>query len=170
MRRQLLLIAMLAIASIWTQKVQAQYTTSDLVSAGWQAVDGSTVTLDNLDNYYYLLVDGTETNKSLTYSGIGTDARPVYQLLYDPTVSVGQVWKLEASNGKFKLKSYVNDYYYCSNSWGWNSYMGTNESYTEHEFVLNDGKWMDLQDKKTRKKLKIKKKVNNCCIKGLYQS
>ena len=119
----------------------AQYSTDDLVSAGWEAVNGTTVTLTDLDNYYYLLVDGTETNKSLTYSGVGTDARPVYQLLYDPTISVGQVWKLEASNDKFKLKNYANDWYYCSNSWGWNSYMGTNESYTEHEFVLNDGKY-----------------------------
>ena len=119
----------------------AQYTTDDLVSAGWDAVDGTTVTLTDLDSYYYLLVDGTETNKVLTYSGIGTDSPPVYQLLYDPTVEVGQVWKLEASGDMFKLKAYANDWYYCSNSWGWNSYMGTNESYTEHEFVLNDGKY-----------------------------
>lgn len=119
----------------------AQYSTDDLVSAGWEAVDGTTVELTDLDSYYYLLVDGTETNKVLTYSGIGTDARPVYQLLYDPTVEVGQVWTLEASGDMFKLKSYANDWYYCSNSWGWNSYMGTNESYTEHDFVLNDGKY-----------------------------
>ena len=139
MKRKLLFAAIMAVMGVGQSF--AQYSTDDLVSAGWEAVNGTTVTLTDLDNYYYLLVDGTETNKSLTYSGVGTDARPVYQLLYDPTISVGQVWKLEASNGKFKLKSYANDWYYCSNSWGWNSYMGTNESYTEHEFVLADGKY-----------------------------
>ena len=139
MKRKLLFAALMAVWGVGQSF--AQYTTSDLVTAGWEAVDGTTVTLTDLDTYYYLLVDGTETNKSLTYSGVGTDARPVYQLLYDPTISVGQVWKLEASGDKFKMKSAVNDWYYCSNSWGWNSYMGTNESYTEHEFVLNDGKY-----------------------------
>ena len=36
-------------------------------------------------------------------------------------------------------------------------------------FVLVDGKWLDLHDKNTRQKIGAKKKVNNCCIKGLYQ-
>lgn len=130
----------IALTIIGVQQAKA-YTTEDLTNAGWTLVDGTTITLTDLDTYYYLFVDGTETNKSLAYSGINTDARPVYQLLQDPTISVGQVWKLEASDDKFKLKSNVNDYYYCSNSWGWNSYMGTNESYTEHEFVLGGGKY-----------------------------
>ena len=36
-------------------------------------------------------------------------------------------------------------------------------------FVLVDGKWLDLHDKATLKKVGRKSKTNNCCIKGLYQ-
>ena len=117
---------------------------------GWTYVDGTTVTLTDLDNYYYLFLDAVEANKSLAYSGIGTDARPVYQLLQDPTKSIGQVWKLEnTTNDRIRLKAYANDWYYSANGNGWDSYMGTSTNYEKHYFTLNDGaynlkvKWSD---------------------------
>ena len=143
MKRKLLFAAIMAVMGVGQSF--AQYTTTDLENAGWEAVDGTTVTLTDVDNYYYLLVDGTATSIALSNAGAMTDHRPVYQLLQDPRLSTVEVWKLEAgADSKLRLKSYADDYYYNSNSWGWNSNMGTSYSdykYVDHEFSLADGKY-----------------------------
>ena len=138
MKRKLLFAMAMLLAIAGVQKAKA-YSTTDLTNAGWTLVTGA---LTNVNSNYYLFVDGANTNLAMARSGALTDSRPVYQLLVDPTYSVAEVWTLEASNDKFIMKSYADNYYYSNGSAGWNSYMGaTSDGNSQMTFSLQNGKY-----------------------------
>lgn len=130
----------LAVAALMLGSLTASaYTTSDLTSAGWSLVTGD---LADVSNYYYLFVDGTNTNLAIAHSGGLTSSRPVYQLLQEPTVSTCQVWMLEADADKFIMQSYADNYYYTNGSAGWNNSMiATADGNSKMTFTMQDGKY-----------------------------
>ena len=140
MKRKLFLLLCALLTLVGTQKVQA-YTTEDLTNDGWTLVtDLGSLTLG--DNYF-VFVDGAHTELAMSHSGAYTDARPVYQLLQSPAISCGEVWMLEASNGKYIMQNYSDNYFYSNGGAGWNSSMkaNTDGSNSEMTFTLNEGKY-----------------------------
>ena len=139
MKRKLLFAAIMAVMGVGQSFA---YDTTNLTSAGWQLVDGTTVTLTDVNDYYYLFVAGNHTDQALVQISLGRDYRPYYHALQDPSLSVGQVWVLEATdNSRYIMSNKADGRYLKYNNEGWDSSMGTDASTADYEFALSDGKY-----------------------------
>ena len=138
MKRTLLFLLCAFLTMVSVQKVQA-YTLTDLTDAGWTQATSSLPT--PLSDYYFVLVDGTLNDHILTRGAVNaTTYRPGYKTLADPTQAVEEVWIIEASNDKYRLKSYADNYYYTNGSAGWNNNMvASADVNSDLTFTLNGG-------------------------------
>ena len=142
MKKLKLLIASCALLLGWSNA--SAYTVSDLTSAGWtQVTDLASLTLD--DNYF-MFVDAGTSNYSVTNARPGTDSKPTYQALQNPTADWAQVWKLskDASNN-YLIQSKVDDWYFISaanSGQGWTDKMALSSENGGFTFeVVSDGKY-----------------------------
>ena len=89
------------------------YTVSELTSAGWtQVTDLTSVTL--ADNYF-MFVDAGTSLYSVTNARPGTDSKPTYQALQNPTADWAQVWKLSKdAQNNYLIQSNIDDWYFIS--------------------------------------------------------
>jgi len=134
MKRKLLLAMAAVLSIVGVQKANA-YTTSDLTSAGWTQVTSIT----DVDNNYYVFVDAETSEYAMART---TNSRPVYQKLTSPLSQSNLVWILEdASDGKYYIKSYFDNYYFYSGNAGWNNSMDAS-SKSALTFTLSEGKYM----------------------------
>lgn len=110
------------------------YSVDDLVSSGWTKVES----ISNVDQYYYVFVDGETSNYAMAHTYGNT--RPVYNKLANPFGATNQVWQLEETSGKYYIKSY-DEYYIYSGSAGWNNNLNQKDNKSALTFTLADGKY-----------------------------
>ena len=125
MKKLKLLLAFCALLLGWSNA--SAYTVSDLTSAGWtQVTDLASLTLD--DNYF-MFVDAGTSLYSVTNARPGTDSKPTYQALQNPTADWAQVWKLSKdAQNNYLIQSKVDDWYFISaanENQGWTDKMSS---------------------------------------------
>ena len=141
MKKLKLLLAAFALLLGWSNA--SAYTVDDLTSAGWTRVtDLASLTLD--DNYF-MFVDAGTSNYSVTNARPGTDSKPTYQALQNPTADWAQVWKLskDASNN-YLIQSKVDDWYFISaanEGQGWTDKMASSSENGGFTFEVSNGKY-----------------------------